>query len=562
MTATVIQGSFLTGQPKLSQLIQAKLASPVPGKPTLSTRHGNASSGPLGPPAPAFSGRAQPLASQPNNLARPPGPPEPAFNGRAGPLQRKGTASAFAVEAGQLGLESNGGRPLPDMVRSKMQAALRADFSNIRVYVGPQAERIGAIAFTLGADIYFAPGRYQPDTMHGQQLLGHELAHVVQQRAGRVRNPLASGLAVVQDHALEAEADRLGRHAAAFRSYSQPVTARTIMQRAAGMRVLPSIHDAKPSHLRRHGVMQRMMIEVDDPGFDITEPDVSGPDVSEVKGRKKTGGKDRSNQIVELMQEQITYEQMRTDVVSVCDKVQEWAARNKGEVRSDEVGRDLFFYNKSAWAQKLWSKESTALFQLQHWNAGTEPVGDTVAMLMDFALAWKHSKVEDKGNLDAFAEDYARRRTEWRQTKEYSREKGLEKPLSKKELERKYEASKKLVTEAHSAAQGPDSGFNPTSDLAQLAAAKGYQISAGPSSSTASLLWFLRRVGRVTQREAKSVTRALAVEYWGQGLKNASTQFHTRFEATVPLARHLSKFNVGAGSLSKRGGETWEELEF
>jgi GNAT superfamily N-acetyltransferase len=47
------------------------------------------------------------------------------------------------------------------------------------------------------------------------------LAHVVQQRAGRVRNPLGSGIAVVQDHALEAEADRLGQHAAAHRVTAQ-----------------------------------------------------------------------------------------------------------------------------------------------------------------------------------------------------------------------------------------------------------------------------------------------------------------------------------------------------
>ncbi len=103
---------------------------------------------------------------------------------------------------------------MPDVVRGKMEAALGANFSDVRVHVGPQAERIGAIAFTLGSDIYFAPGRYQPATIHGQQLLGHELAHVVQQRAGRVRNPLGSGLAVVQDRALEAEADRLGQRAA------------------------------------------------------------------------------------------------------------------------------------------------------------------------------------------------------------------------------------------------------------------------------------------------------------------------------------------------------------
>src|SRR5271154_2698832 len=95
-----------------------------------------------------------------------------------------------------------------------METALGADFSAVRVHVGPQAERIGAIAFTTGADIYFAPGRYQPDTPRGQQLLGHELAHVVQQRSGRVRNPLGAGVTVVQDRVLEAEAERLGRWAA------------------------------------------------------------------------------------------------------------------------------------------------------------------------------------------------------------------------------------------------------------------------------------------------------------------------------------------------------------
>src|SRR5690606_27769182 len=51
---------------------------------------------------------------------------------------------------------------------------------------------------------------YNPHSAHGQRLLGHELAHVVQQRAGRVRNPFGSGTAVVQDPALEAEAERMG----------------------------------------------------------------------------------------------------------------------------------------------------------------------------------------------------------------------------------------------------------------------------------------------------------------------------------------------------------------
>ena len=95
-----------------------------------------------------------------------------------------------------------------------MESALGANFSDVRIHVGPEASAIGAIAFTWGSDIHFAPGQYNPHTRHGQSLLGHELTHVVQQRAGRVANPFGSGVAVVQDHALEAEADRLGHMAA------------------------------------------------------------------------------------------------------------------------------------------------------------------------------------------------------------------------------------------------------------------------------------------------------------------------------------------------------------
>jgi GNAT superfamily N-acetyltransferase len=95
-----------------------------------------------------------------------------------------------------------------------MESALGTSFSDVRIHVGPEAASIGAVAFTWGADIHFAPGQYSPHTPHGQFLLAHELTHVVQQRAGRVSNPFGSGVAVVQDHGLEAEADRMGRMAA------------------------------------------------------------------------------------------------------------------------------------------------------------------------------------------------------------------------------------------------------------------------------------------------------------------------------------------------------------
>jgi hypothetical protein len=106
-----------------------------------------------------------------------------------------------------------GGAPLPAPVQAKMSRALGADFSGVRVHQDERAGAIGANAFASGDDVHFAAGTYDPASRAGQELIGHELAHVVQQRAGRVSaTAQASGLV---DGALEQEADALGAQAAA-----------------------------------------------------------------------------------------------------------------------------------------------------------------------------------------------------------------------------------------------------------------------------------------------------------------------------------------------------------
>ena len=81
------------------------------------------------------------------------------------------------------------GQPLETAVRSAIESRFGHDFSKVRVHSDPEAARsaqaIGARAFTLGDDIVFGGGEYRPDLKKGQELLVHELAHVVQQeRAG------------------------------------------------------------------------------------------------------------------------------------------------------------------------------------------------------------------------------------------------------------------------------------------------------------------------------------------------------------------------------------------
>ncbi|HEX8114901.1 MAG TPA: DUF4157 domain-containing protein, partial [Kofleriaceae bacterium] len=106
------------------------------------------------------------------------------------------------------------GTPLEPEIRQAMEGVFEADFSTVRVHHGSAAPALGAQAFTIGDSLYFAPGLYDPTSRGGVVLLGHELTHVVQQRAGRVANPYGHGVALVQDPVLEAEADRMGRFVA------------------------------------------------------------------------------------------------------------------------------------------------------------------------------------------------------------------------------------------------------------------------------------------------------------------------------------------------------------
>jgi Domain of unknown function (DUF4157) len=198
MAGQVIQGFFIGGtSPAMARSVQPRAVQPAITAPR------------PGPPGLASAGAATKIQAKPA-----PGRP-PVVHGAPQIFQPSGGNGSFEIDPVQIGLARGGGKPLPQAVLAKMEGAFGADFSGVRVHVGPQAARIGAVAFTTGNDLYFAPGQFQPESVKGQQLIGHELAHVIQQRQGRVRAP-GSGVAVVQDRALEAEADRLGMRAASL----------------------------------------------------------------------------------------------------------------------------------------------------------------------------------------------------------------------------------------------------------------------------------------------------------------------------------------------------------
>ena len=158
--------------------------------------------------------------------------PAPAWNGAPCPEQLPGMGpsrfgiarrddrarrwhgvSATPIPLGDLPVIGRG-RPLEPDVRRTMEAFFEADLSSVRVFEGSTAAAMGALAFTRGEQVHFSPGLYQPTTPGGLELLGHELAHVMQQRQGRVTNPYGHRAAIVQDPALEVEAHAMGRRLA------------------------------------------------------------------------------------------------------------------------------------------------------------------------------------------------------------------------------------------------------------------------------------------------------------------------------------------------------------
>jgi hypothetical protein len=117
-------------------------------------------------------------------------------------VQREGETEEEKEESPVLSmLRSSGGAPLPARVRGDMERRLGADFGDVRVHTGAPAHEsaasVGASAYTVGTDVVFQNGQYDPESDQGRHVLAHELTHVVQQRSGPVDgSPVAGGVSV------------------------------------------------------------------------------------------------------------------------------------------------------------------------------------------------------------------------------------------------------------------------------------------------------------------------------------------------------------------------------
>lgn len=110
------------------------------------------------------------------------------------PIQRQnsiplGTASDEFERS--LNSARSGGSSLEPKVRNQMESAIGADFRSVRIHTDIRADQLNrsvqAKAFTRGQDVFFRQGAYQPGSQGGQELIAHELTHVVQQNGGNLQ---------------------------------------------------------------------------------------------------------------------------------------------------------------------------------------------------------------------------------------------------------------------------------------------------------------------------------------------------------------------------------------
>ncbi|WP_223280237.1 DUF4157 domain-containing protein [Nostoc sp. PA-18-2419] len=108
-------------------------------------------------------------------------------------VQRQGKAGMAANSDLETSINQarGSGQPMANNIRQPMEEAFGADFSGVKVHTDAQSnelnQSIQARAFTTGQDVFFRQGEYNPGSRGGQELLAHELTHVVQQNGETVQ---------------------------------------------------------------------------------------------------------------------------------------------------------------------------------------------------------------------------------------------------------------------------------------------------------------------------------------------------------------------------------------
>lgn len=161
-----------------------------------------------------------------------------------------GPAGGFTAPAIVGEVLQSRGAPLANDTRAFMESGFGHDFSKVRVHTDARADAsaraVNALAYTVGHDIGFRTGHYDPATTRGRRLLAHELTHVVQQGRARVLQRQQDGRAaggLVSAVRISCEERRIifeatsGSYAYAMTECNIPIGSYTVGVRVSGSTV-------------------------------------------------------------------------------------------------------------------------------------------------------------------------------------------------------------------------------------------------------------------------------------------------------------------------------------
>ena len=119
------------------------------------------------------------MSRMPQRELPPPATRDDERHARPAPAQQEPSAAWTT-----LALGSDPGTQLDAGTRAELQPGFAQPLPDVRIHQGPTADAAArgadALAFSVGRDIVFRNGSYDPHTPDGRALVGHELAHSIQ----------------------------------------------------------------------------------------------------------------------------------------------------------------------------------------------------------------------------------------------------------------------------------------------------------------------------------------------------------------------------------------------
>lgn len=382
-----------------------------------------------------------------------------------------GMAATQDLEA-SINQARGGGQPLANNIREPMEQGFGADFSRVKVHTDTQSDQLNrsiqAKAFTTGQDVFFRQGAYEPGSRGGQELIAHELTHVVQQ-SGIIQRKVTVAQQVLDALNIWIKVKETQFYQEASLNKNEEEEAKKILEKWVSAPGKTS-DITKTSEDRKYETME----------------DVARALIGEVKSQTK---KQAQSEVAKAILEN---EQTKRILNKLMMRIK--AAYNIPE--DSKEGRYSFHYDPSL-GGKLFKGLNMVLGTHKklplkdHVLAWNENIGieATISLLMDIALVVR-SQTYTKIN----------------------------------------EAEREIAIMSQEQEDGRKTHWNPeeSAEWTKKARESGEPLSAGPSATTGQLLLMARAVGASADEMLAAATSAFA--FWNQKAYRHQSGIHTMHE--------------------------------